>query len=153
MPEGVETPVPKSWTMTGPGYERHSHKTDSDELLGNAGPNVGYALKLVSRAYPDLHLSVHEHRHDVEPLIAEIAMRRAAHFGRAPIKQDVDAAIDLLGYDSTDDGYWRVHLVHDCGHDEHKRRAIVNSIPTEMIADSFDRGAINAWRKQTQDKI
>ncbi len=151
MPEGIETPVPKSWKLDGPGYERHSTKNDSDELLGNAGPNVGYALKLISRAFPDLHLSSHEHRHDVEPLLAEIAMRRAAHFGRAPIKADVDLAVELLGYDDElDDSDWRIHLVHDCGHDEHKRRSIVNSLTTEMLTDPLTSEIITGWRKGSE---
>ena len=32
-------------------------------------------------------------------MIAEIAGKRAAHFGRAPVMADIDVAIALLGYD------------------------------------------------------
>jgi len=39
--------------------------------------------------------------HDVVAVIAEIAGKRAAQFGRAPVIGDVDLVIALLGYDAS----------------------------------------------------
>lgn len=154
MPEGVDNPVPESWVADRPGDE-DSKLNGAGELFGNAGPNIGYAYTLVGRIYDSLILSSNEHRHDVEPLVAEIAMRRASHFGRAPIMKDVDCAVHLLGLGAeldNEETKQRVLLIHDCGHNEHKRRTIVNSIPDELLfgdkAPSTDK--VSAWRTSIQ---
>ncbi len=148
MPEGIDTPVPDSWKAHRPGDEK-THKTSDDQLLGNAGPNVGYALSLVAREKSSFVLVAHEHLHDVEVLIGEIAMRRASHFGRAPVMDDIRFASKLLGYDAAPaqgEEKWRPLLVNGCGHDEHRRRIIVNSIPDEIIAgSSHSHDAISGW--------
>lgn len=150
MPEGNENPVPKSWVADRPGDMENAGKSQGS-LFGHAGPNVGYAYTLVAHVFDTLFLSTNEHRHDVEPLLAEISMRRASHFGRAPIMKDVDCAVHLLSYGlELDEGAMnnRVYLITDCGHDEHKRRSIVNSIPDDLIYS--DKAAttekIAAWR-------
>lgn len=142
MPEGIDTPVPHSWTATRPGDDlQPTQDEDHEALLGHAGPNVGYAYKLVALEWENVVLVTGEHRHDVEPLLAEIAMRRASFFGRAPIRTDVMFAIRLFSYGGTPtrgEEKWRPHLVHDCGHNEHRRREIVNSIPQAVLAGSHD---------------
>lgn len=150
MPEGVDNPVPESWVADRPGDD-DSKLNGAGELFGNAGPNVGYAYTLVARVFDSLVLNSAEHHHDVEPLVAEIAMKRASHFGRAPIMKDVDCAVHLLGLGSEldpEETKKRVLLVHDCGHNEHKRRKIVNSIPDELLfsdkAPSVEK--VSAWR-------
>lgn len=150
MPEGVETPTPSGWKSDRPGDTYKERDTDSDVLLGNAGPNIGYALKLASQKIHGYFLLESEHEHDVKVLLSEIAMRRAANFGRAPIVQDLDFAAHLLGYDKeskSGEDKWRPRLVHGCGHDEHKRRRIVNSVPDEIIKhkDEVSEGMISGW--------
>ena len=68
-------------------------------MLGRPGPNIGYAYTLAGRARGALTMSPLEHDDDVVAVIAEIAGKRAAHFGRAPVMTDIDVAIALLGYD------------------------------------------------------
>lgn len=136
MPEGVDQPVPKPWTATRPGDDLTSHNDNEGALIGHAGPNVGYAYTLIHRELDNIVLVDGEHMHDVEPLLAEIASRRAAYFGRAPIKADIGFAIRLLsfgGVPAKGEEKWRPQLVHDCGHDEHRRRTIVNSIPIPVL--------------------
>ncbi len=137
MPKGVDTPVPKSWKVDRPGYDISPKvESDDDDLIGNPGPNVGYAYRLLAQVWDRIELVKGEHKHDVEPLLAEIAMRRASHFGRAPIPADIGFAIRVLSYAGTPDKgeeKWRPQLVNDCGHDLHRRRLIVNSIPIDVL--------------------
>jgi len=158
MPEGVETPAPKSWRADRPGDQGQRHKEADNQLLGNAGPNGGYALTLAVRHSKDLILTDHEHNHDVEILLAEIAMRRASSFGRAPIAADIEFAAHLFSYDiQSSQGIekWRPRLVHGVGHDEHARRLIVNSVPDEIIQGTKGEihSSISGWWEKLEGLI
>ncbi len=123
-------------------------------LLGTPGPNVGYARTLAERAKGSLRLAAGERVHDVVAVIAEIAMKRAGEFGRAPVKADLDIAIALLGYDGSADPDWAVRrsrLVHDADHHYQHRRALVDAVPAELLrrppAEIAPR--IAGWRDST----
>lgn len=158
MPEGIDTPVPQTWLATRPGDTFKERDSDQDILLGNAGPNIGYALKLARLRIEHLFLLDSEHEHDVEVLLSEIAMRRAARFGRAPVVKDIEFAAHLLGYEqkaTSGEEKWRPRLVHGTGHDEHKRRRIVNSIPQEIIegAELASKEMISGWWEKLEPII
>ena len=62
-------------------------------LLGSPGPNVGYALLARASGRETVRpLAPHEHGDDVDAVVAELAMKRAASFGRAPVIADVECA-------------------------------------------------------------
>lgn len=120
-------------------------------LLGVPGPNVGYARTLAERAKGSLRLAAGERSHDVVAVIAEIAMKRAAEFGRAPVKTDLDIAIALLGYDGSADPEWaarRSRLVHDADHHYQHRRALIDAVPAALLrrAPAEIAPHITAWR-------
>jgi hypothetical protein len=105
-------------------------------LLGSPGPNVGYALTLANRAKDRLDLEPHEHAEDALAVIAAIAMKRAATFGRAPTVTDVDFAMELLGYrgDAPEDvRAWRPDVVREAAHDYVVRRAVVDTVSTGLL--------------------
>ena len=87
-----------------------------------------------------------ESHHSAEAAVAAIAGARASHFGRAPIGEDVDVALLLLGYDR--DGIdesliaeietHRVAWVANVGHDAAKARELVASVPLETLAMAPD---------------
>ncbi|MBP9116131.1 MAG: hypothetical protein KBF89_07305 [Acidimicrobiia bacterium] len=159
MPIDVETPVPSHWHLTRPGDSLENLSLDDDlTLIGNIGPGGGFALTLVKKMHNQIHLLPHEHIHDVESLLGEIAMRRASFFTRAPIKSDVEFALKIFSYDkiaTKGEEKWRVALVHDCGHNEHRRRQIVNSIPVQVIGGTFQdlEEHVDSWWKQLQKFI
>ena len=69
-------------------------------LLGRPGPNVGYAYTLAAAGRRSACACRRSSTtHDAIAVIAEIAGKRAAQFGRAPVMGDIDVAIALLGYD------------------------------------------------------
>ncbi len=106
------------------------------KLFGNPGPNVGYALALVARLRDRFALAHHEQRDDATAVVAELAMRRAASFGRAPVMADIERAAEVLGYLGTasdDFVEWRGEALHHASHDYGKRRAVVNAVPASAL--------------------
>lgn len=156
MPIGIVTPVPKRWKADRPGDTKRSTRVVEGKLLGHAGPNIGFALTLSKTSNQNWFLIEGEHIHDVEVLLAEIAMRRSSHFGRAPIQKDINLAAQLFGYDKQPiqgKGHWRLGIVHGCSHDEHKRRIIINSVPQEIISSNadIDQEMIRSWRGEVEE--
>jgi hypothetical protein len=131
---GVHLPPAGSWRADRPGdlVAGQPH----GEMLGSPGPDVGYARLLVERRRDHFVISPTEPRDDAEAVVAELAMKRAASFGRAPVTTDVDIAMELLGYAGDvplETPAWRLHLVHEAAHDYAKRRRIVDSVPVEVL--------------------
>jgi hypothetical protein len=131
---GVVIPPAGRWTADRPGDLAAGQPTGT--LLGRPGPNVGYALTLVNRWRDRFRLGALEHYDDAAAVVAEIAMKRAALFGRAPVATDVEVAMDLLGY--ADDlpaeaAERRMHLVHGAGPDYYRRRVLVDRIPDDVL--------------------
>jgi hypothetical protein len=153
LPPGLALPPARDWRADRPG-DLTSQPGDG-ALMGRPGPNVGYAYTLAARARSRLRLSTHEHADDVIAVIAEIAGKRAALFGRAPVIGDIDVAVELLGYDGTADDSFvelRARLVHDAAHDYTRRRELVDAVPEDLLRL---RGAtlterVAAWRAQAR---
>ena len=131
---GVKMPAARGWFANRPGDLTGGQPTG--ELLGRPGPNVGYALTLAERVRDRLALAPHESADDAVAVVAELAMKRAASFGRAPVMADVDAALALLGYRGeapADFVEWRATAVHDAAEDYARRRAIVDAVPDAVL--------------------
>ncbi|MDZ4826705.1 MAG: hypothetical protein SGJ13_09630 [Actinomycetota bacterium] len=156
LPPGIALPPAKHWVADRPGDL--GPRQPRGQLYGSPGPNVGYAYTLAERAAGEWALATHEERHDVIPVIAEIAGKRAALFGRAPVMPDVSIAAGLLGYDGTaepDFAQVRRLIVHDAGHDYTRRRAIVDTVPEQLLrmtAEEFN-ASINEWRHLTRTRL
>ena len=65
--------------------------------LGTAGPDQGYAYRLVHLFDDRLHLGGVDKEDAVEGCLA-IAMKRSALFGRAPVVHDLTAAFTIYGF-------------------------------------------------------
>ena len=119
-------------------------------LFGRPGPNVGYAYTLAQRAKDRLRLGPFEHAEDAVAVVAEVAGKRAAQFGRAPVIGDVDVAIAVLGYDgSASDSFVKARsaLVHEAGHEYRRRRALVDAVPDALLRTRTPQTAeIESWR-------
>ena len=131
---GSHMPASGSWRANRPGDLGAIQPKGA--LLGSPGPNVGYALTLANRARDRLVLEEHEEANDALAVIAAIAMKRAATFGRAPTVTDVDFAMELLGYrgDAPEDvRAWRPDVVRESAHDYVVRRAVVDTVSTGLL--------------------
>ena len=104
------------------------------------GPNTGYALSLV--AHRELELADGEVRSNVEIAVAAVAGARASHFGRAPMSEDVDIALLLLGF--APEGLpaevletlsvERRRRLGGLGHDPSRVRSLVAGVSIDVIA-------------------
>src|SRR5437763_2987048 len=66
--------------------------------LGRPRPDLGYALTLLPRFEGRLHLTERERPDDVAAGCVQVAMKRAALFGRAPVIYDVELGYGVWGY-------------------------------------------------------
>ena len=134
LPPGVKMPAARSWVANRPGDLPAGWPTG--KLLGSPGPNIGYALTLANRVRDQLALAPHEHADDAIAVVAEIAMRRAALFGRAPVMRDVEFGMQILGYRGGADAdfvAWRTRAVRGAHHDYYERRSLVDAIPADIL--------------------
>jgi hypothetical protein len=149
LPPGVAYPPARSWRGGRPG--ELGPDQPHGRLFGSPGPNVGYAYTLAERVRPSLKIGPHERLADVVAVVAEVAGRRASSLGRAPVTRDVELAAALLGYDANGDAEWverRTLLVHDAAHDYPRRRALIDSVPDELLRSAPAVAAKRAgeWR-------
>ena len=147
LPPGVALPPANDWRPDRPG-ELGADQPEG-ALLGRPGPNVGYGYTLAERAKERLRLGPFEHAHDVVAVLAEIAGKRAAQFGRAPVIGDVDIAIALLGYDGSASEEFvkaRSAVVHEAGHEYRRRRALVDAVPDALLRTRPAQAEIESWR-------
>jgi len=131
---GVHLPPAHAWKADRPG-DLVAGQPKGD-LLGRPGPNVGYAVMLAGRLRDSIQLAPHEHGADALAVIAELAMKRAGSYGRAPTMTDVQIAASLLGYQGeVDDTFasWRGEVLHGADHEYGVRRAFVDAVPDAVL--------------------
>lgn len=136
---GVHMPPARPWRADRPGDVGAIQPKGA--LLGSPGPNVGFALTLAHRARGGMRLEPHEHLDDAVAVVAAIAMKRAATFGRAPTTVDVDFAMELLGYlgEAPEDvRTWRPDLVRAAAHEYEVQRAVADSVSAGLLRLRLD---------------
>jgi len=132
---GVTLPPARSWRADRPG-DLVDGVQPRGALLGSPGPNIGYALLLTNRVAETFARSPLEHGGDVETVVAALAMKRAASFGRAPVAADVECAALVLGYLGSPSAEFvelRAEAVDDAHHDYEAVRAICDAVPLEVL--------------------
>jgi len=149
LPPGVALPPANDWRSDRPGDL--GPNPPAGALFGRPGPNVGYAYTLAQRAKDRLRLGPFEHAEDAVAVVAEVAGKRAAQFGRAPVIGDIELAIALLGYDgSANEAFVKARsaLVHEAGHEYRRRRALVDAVPDALLRVRPAQAAaeIESWR-------
>jgi hypothetical protein len=149
LPPGIALPPPGDWRSDRPGDLGPGQP--EGRLFGRPGPNVGYAYTLVQRVKDRLRLGPYENVQDTLAVVAEVAGKRAALYGRAPVIGDIDHAIAILGYDGTAGEAFvaaRTAAVHDASHSYYRRRAVVDSVPDALLRQRPQDAAadIAAWR-------
>ncbi len=88
----LEPPPAKSWRPDRPGVISSPDQVPAGGGFGHAGPDAGWGLRLLART--DLPDDDPRLRGVVEGLM----MARAARLGRAPVPEDIEAALVLCGF-------------------------------------------------------
>ncbi|MFT7599380.1 MAG: hypothetical protein ACI8TP_002311 [Acidimicrobiales bacterium] len=84
-----------SWSANRPGDLPGGQPTGV--RLGSQGPDQGYIFKLLPLFQDRLYLGA-VHEIDASAGCAAVAMKRAAHFGRAPVVHDLRIAYTVFGF-------------------------------------------------------
>ncbi|MCP3975585.1 MAG: hypothetical protein GY720_13960 [bacterium] len=127
----------RRWRPSRPGELIKIADIPSGGPFGVAGPDAGYALKLVEER--DLELLPGEHHHDVAVALAALATARAGEIGRGPIADDVAVGMVILGFDSETETpaallERRPGWVAGLGHNAAKLRRLVADVPADLLA-------------------
>ncbi|MGY6499319.1 MAG: hypothetical protein ACXIVQ_00270 [Acidimicrobiales bacterium] len=88
---------PASWTADRPGDISGVGQPDG-QMLGNQGPDLGFALKIARQMSDRLVLTDGEHLDDVIAGCTAVAMKRSSLFGRAPVVHDLTVAFTVWGF-------------------------------------------------------
>ncbi len=151
--ESARVPPPNGWRAVRPGdLVPGEPPSPAGVLFGTPGPDSGYALTLAQRFHGRLEVVPPETEHDAMAVAAELAMRRAALFGRAPVIVDLELAFTLFGWlgaASPELRQWRRLAVAGAAHDYPRRRALVDAVPeaTLRLKPGDDvRAALGNWR-------
>jgi len=145
---------PESWLTDRPA-EVGGAGQPRGELLGNQGPDQGYALRLVRLFEGKLHLQKGEDEHDAIAGCVGVALKRASLFGRAPVVHDLTVAFTTWGFldDAPDPELvgLRRDLFEGAGHPHHYalRQAIVDTAPESTLRLLPDQAAdayASDWR-------
>jgi len=137
--------VPGIWTTDRPA-ELVGPTMRTGANIGTPGPDSGFALRLAHRFEEELKLGEGESAHDVMIGVALVASKRAALFGRAPCVYDVRLALnlwDFLGDAPADLRAERRAAFSALSHDYVAQRALVDSVPEEVLRQSPD--SVRAW--------
>lgn len=146
--------VPPPWTNT-----RKASVTGRQpraDRLGHPGPDQGYVLMLAARVRPRIKVAPGEHVDDAIQGCIGIALRRASHFGRAPVIHDLDIALTIWGYflDSPPADLVAVRAkvfagVANVVHHYVEARQIVDMVPQStiiMTPEMVKKAMPNSWR-------
>lgn len=109
------------------------------ELLGNPGPDQGYAYRLVRQFAGKVYIADDEREDDVVAGVIAVAMKRAGLFGRAPVVHDLTVGFALWGFlnDKPPGELFAVRrrLFEECSNPHHyaELRAIADAVPEATL--------------------
>ncbi|MHB8466932.1 MAG: hypothetical protein ACYDH6_13220 [Acidimicrobiales bacterium] len=126
-------PTPDGWVADRPAEVRDRGSQPAGPLLGVAGPDQGYALKLARHVRPKI---IADNVDDAVAGAMGVALRRAALFGRAPVVHDLDLAFTLFGFYSGAPAEliaYRRPLFAGVSHDYQRQREITDRVPDTTL--------------------
>ncbi len=153
LPRARMEPMPaRPWRPNRPGDFSGPGDVPAGPGFGTPGPDTGYALRLLAER--DLDLEPDEDIERVRAAAINLVSARAAHFGRAPSRSDIDAVLALMGLHADVTGTFRSALgadrrrwVKKAAHGAMYGRALVAAVdddllyaPVEEIVDRLRSG-------------
>ena len=139
-PVDEEMPAPAAWYADRPGETVGDPRAT---FFGAVGPDLGYVGTLLPQ-FADALVPGAADRGDVTAAGAAVARTRAASFGRAPVRQDLEVAFLLLGVLEDTPGDWTsagqvvAAAVEGCRHDAARAVHVATSLPTDWLRLSAD---------------
>lgn len=149
--------LPEPWDADRPGEVLHTGQP-TGPMLGYQGPDLGYALALVDELADELVLAPGEHLEDALAGISAIAMRRAALFGRGPMRPDLVVAASAWGFFAAPSDELielrRMHFAHISVHSHWvDRQRVVDMVPEAVLRRSHKEVRTDDWTKLELDTV
>ena len=134
----AEPGAPGRWVNERPGAITSPDQQPWGGTFGRPGPDTGWARRLITRADFDRSHRVKE----TESVLAALVGARASHYGRAPVPQDVEVGLTLLGLRSaglpeeTVESLRsrREHALDHAAHEHSKGAGLLDEIPLAHLA-------------------
>ncbi|HZD22134.1 MAG TPA: hypothetical protein VE569_01850 [Acidimicrobiia bacterium] len=135
------------WRADKPGMPHGPNEVGGGGYYGTTGPDPGWGLRLVSqRKLPDDD----EHLRQV---VIGLMMARAAALGRAPVSEDIQAALALCGYGfeaTVDVIERRKHWLKETAHDPRPGATAVAEVDKKMLVmTTAEIGQALRWRESS----
>lgn len=93
-PRAIPQPgVAVKWRADKPGIPAGPNETAGGGYFGTTGPDPGWGLKIVNSA------ELTDDDPDLRKILTGLVLARAAALGRAPVREDLEVALILSGYD------------------------------------------------------
>lgn len=144
------------WIADRPGDVFSTGQPQGD-LMGNQGPDQGFALKVANSFRDELQLTDDEHADDVISGCVAVALKRASAFGRAPTVHDLRCAFAIFGFLGAAEPELialRSALFEEVAHPHHyaERRAIVDAVPMDFLRQPHKQilEQVEDWRTVLQ---
>lgn len=94
LPRAVLTPAaPARWAPSRPGMITSPDQTSPGGLFGRPGPDTGWAFRIIRQA------RLSSEQKQAESVMVTLMSARASLFGRAPVPEDLEVALLLLGFE------------------------------------------------------
>lgn len=133
-------PPPAAWYAKRPADFRAAGGRPRLPGRGTAGPDQGYGLLLAEAFADKLVLTEGEHEEDVLEGAFLLATQRAALFGRAPVRKDIELALVLFGFlsEATPEIVAaRKEVFGGVAHDYWRGRELADLVPEETLGLSL----------------
>ena len=142
--------VPRPWVAHRPGELSVGNRL-GQRGSGTQGSDQGYALVLAASLTDQVHLEVGEHLEDVTVGAVAIALRRAARYGRAPVRMDLELALSIFGYlDACPSELvtFRKTCFSGVAHDDWRQRVLAGLVKeaTLALSPAAARAGLSQWQ-------
>ena len=146
-------PTPEPWFADRPAEVVQQGGQPAGPRFGVAGPDQGYALRLVRQWKDKVVVIPGEHVEDAIAGCLGVALKRAALFGRAPVTYDLESAFTVWGFlppVPPELVVFRKPLFESAAHHYNDQRDIADRIPERTLrmtpADVRKQLASGEWR-------
>ena len=134
--ETLEPGPAVKWRSSKPGVPNGPADVPSGGRFGSAGPDPGWALKLVANA------DLPSDDPDLAAVVTGLVLSRASASGRAPVPEDIDVALVLCGF--TEDASpalveRRERWIAAVPHDKRPGQTAVADVDRELIVANPDQ--------------
>ena len=139
--DDLERAAERRWTPGRPGEINSPSDMPSGGSFGRPGPDTGWGLQMIRAASFDRG----RRPRDLESLLCALVAARASQARRGPARQDVEAALSLVGlhedFDTSGETARRLGELRDrwldaVAHDPWPGMSALGSIPIDLLMDT-----------------